>query len=432
MRFPFRSTSSLIVVLAAVASLLPASASVEGYRKVQNSLALIGYPTGDAQIPMAFGSAFAVSADAAKRRFYLVTNSHVVTDQNGKPAAGLFALLPKDPSIRHPVTIVRRNTNLDIAIVSIDVNSLQVVTVSQKVPGPGDDIAIAGFPYSEVCGMAALCSPGRAMPNGHKGRLIPVLKPGAVNQSQEGDYSIMYDAKAEPGNSGGPLFDAHTGAVYGIVVDALPGFTDPSLPPQTSENRAIAIGVGLPFIDKSPVAVTLAEPKVVAARGILVESVSGGGKAKKKAAKASGKSAKPALAVAGCGPSRLHFDRAFGEWIQGHGFLKSIASYAAGLSDTARVDALQGAATRARAVQLGALATMKAALTNLGRLDVPYHAMSAGTDLVEAVTLSDAADKVLAKSLRSTEALTKSKSTDEALQAAAADVRYYAECIREP
>ena len=249
-----RKTALFSALLLAAGSPLVAGASAYE-QKVKASLALIGYPVDDKRLTIAFGTGFCVNSSAAKS--YYVTNNHVVTDRTGNLAPNLFLIQAKAPGTRLKATVLRHSVDPDLAIVAVDAPCDGTVKLSRSVPEEGDEIAIAGFPYVEVCEEAGLCSPSLLAPDAHKGKLGPILSPGHVNEAQEGTYSIIYDAKADHGNSGGPLFDAQSGVVYGIVVDVLPGYADEGAPPSTTYNRAIAMGVGLPFINGAPVTVAL-------------------------------------------------------------------------------------------------------------------------------------------------------------------------------
>jgi hypothetical protein len=277
------------------------------------------------------------------------------------------------------------------------------------VPDAGDDIAIAGFPYTEVCELAQLCSPALAVPNGHPGRLLPVLSRGTVNEAQEGTYSILYDALADHGNSGGPLFDFQNGTVYGVVVDALPGYSDEGTPPQRNYNRAIAVGVGLAFIDKAPVTVALV-PAPGGQRGI-------GGSADRYAA--------PALGPADCRAAWRDFDRTYGEWAQLHGKLRSLAEYVAEPGQAGRASDLRPLAQQLAAQEATVSGKLRAELTgfaNAKASGVLRHA----TGLAGAVDASTAADATLASSLGSSPA---ADATVARLRAAAQDMDSVTTCL---
>ncbi len=359
---------------------LPVAAAASAFEQVKGSLALIGYPVDDKRLTIAFGTGFCVSSSAG--RSYFVTNNHVVTDALGNLAPGVFAILPKSPGTRYKGTVVRHSADPDLAIVAIDAPCDATVKLSAGVPDAGDDIAIAGFPYTEVCELAGLCSAGLVVPNAHPGRLLPVLSRGTVNEAQEGTYSILYDALADHGNSGGPLFDFQSGSVYGVVVDALPGYSDEGTPPQRSYNRAIAMGVGLSFIDKAPVTVALA-PSTGGQRGI------GGGSDRYTA---------PALGPADCRAAWREFDRTYGEWAQLHGKLRSLADYVAEPAHADRKGEIAPLAQQLAGRESVVEEKLRAGLAGFEKAKATGVLKRAGA-LADAVHASTAADTALAANL---------------------------------
>jgi len=395
-----RATTLVAFVLLAA---LPAGAAGSAFEQLKGSLALVGYPVDDKRLTIAFGTGFCVSSSASKS--YFVTNNHVVTDALGNLAPNVFVILPKDPSTRHKATIVRHSADPDLAIVSIDAPCDVTVKVSADVPDAGDDIAIAGFPYTEVCELAGLCSPGLVVPNAHAGRLLPVLSRGTVNEAQEGTYSILYDALADHGNSGGPLFDFHDGTVYGVVVDALPGYSDEGTPPQNKYNRAIAMGIGLPFINAAPVSVALA-PAVAGSRGI-------GGSTDRYLVEA--------LGSADCRAAWRGFDRAYGEWAQLHGKLRSLNDFVAEPANAERKHDLQPVAAQLADGETKAVAQMNASLGQLQNAKAP-NVLKRATALADAVKSSTASDASTAASLGAAGA-------SAAGDAAAANLRAAAEAM---
>ena len=369
-----RKTALFSALLLAAGSPLVAGASAYE-QKVKASLALIGYPVDDKRLTIAFGTGFCVNSSAAKS--YYVTNNHVVTDRPGNLAPNLFLIQAKAPGTRLKATVLRHSVDPDLAIVAVDAPCDGTVKLSRSVPEEGDEIAIAGFPYVEVCEEAGLCSPSLLAPDAHKGKLGPILSPGHVNEAQEGTYSIIYDAKADHGNSGGPLFDAQSGVVYGIVVDVLPGYADEGAPPSTTYNRAIAMGVGLPFINGAPVTVAL-DAAPGGQRG-------GGGVTDRYASAALGSPA--------CRTAWRSFDQAYGEWAQAHGRIVSLADFLAQPANAARKDELQPLEATLAAHEsdvLGRLRTSFAAMQSSGATSIVKPA-GALVDAVAASTAEDAA-----------------------------------------
>lgn len=347
-----------------------------GYKQLEPSLALIGYPTKDTNLPIAFGTGFCVTSSPSKSFF--VTNNHVVTDEQGKLAPNLFAIFPKDPKTRYKASIVRQDSDNDLAVVSIDLPCDATVKAAPTLPAAGTPIAIAGFPFTEVCGLAAMCGARNALPHASPDQLQPDLRTGEVNAKlKEGAYWILYDAKAENGDSGGPLFDRETGLVYGVVVAALTEGV-----PQSWANGAISMTVALPIINKAPVSVdTVRSPGT---RG----PASGG----------PDRYAWPVLGSADCRVAWRGFDKAYGEWAQMHGQLQSVADFVKGPGHENRRGELQTLAERLVNREAAALDAMRTQLTGLRNAQAT-DVLKPATALTNAVSTVNSADAVLATSL---------------------------------
>jgi len=394
-----------------VAGLQPRPANAaSGFERIKGALALIGYAADAKSTTVAgFGTGFCVTTSANKS--YFVTADHVVTDSLGNVRPNLFAILPKDAGTRYKASVVRHVAPpLDLAVVSIDAACDTTVKGSLGVPSAGDAIAIAGFPYSEVCEMAAMCGPDRAVANGHKGRLIPPLHTGEVSQAQQGDAAILYDAPTAPGNSGGPLFDPHTGDVYGIIDDSLTEYSEEGAPPQRGDNRAIAMAIGLTFINGDaggPVKLALVGSTT---RGPL------GGSNRYDAA---------SLGSDACRRAWRDFDEAYGEWAQAHGKIESFAEYAAAPDHEQRTPSLQGLAGKIHAREAAILGRMRGAVAAMQSAGAATMLKPAAA-LVDAVSASTAADAASAVSLGS--AKPNAQALDARLHAAAQDMDSITAC----
>jgi serine protease Do len=110
----------------------------------------------------------------------------------------------------------------DVAVLRIDGPPLPALRLgSRELAAEGTSIALIGFPVGGQLGM---------IPVTHRGLLSSVanvvmptpsarhLDSRAVMQLREGGFAIyQLDATAYPGNSGGPLLDAETGQVIGVM-----------------------------------------------------------------------------------------------------------------------------------------------------------------------------------------------------------------------
>jgi serine protease Do len=171
------------------------SALAQTYARVKLSLAFIIYEQGNGYYS---GTAFCVgSSDKAS---YFLTNAHVVDKQSE-----VSVIRANDSGPAQRGTVLRVNTDIDLALVSIPVPHLPALQIANDVLPEGQPIAVAGYPATHVDQM--LDGLG----------LVPSVHEGMVN-SYPGDGTFLeYDAQSEHGNSGGPVFDPQTGIVYGVV-----------------------------------------------------------------------------------------------------------------------------------------------------------------------------------------------------------------------
>ena len=170
------------------------------------------------------GSGFAVGNGSL-----IITNAHVLPESNSLPAPQLAVLvLDKSSSGRSEGAQVRRATLVsvdaprDLALLRIEGEPLPALALAE--PGSvreGMDVALMGFPIGGVLGFSAVT---------HRGIIASIttlalpsptarqLDARAVAQLRQGPIEVyQLDATAYPGNSGGPVLDARTGSVLGVV-----------------------------------------------------------------------------------------------------------------------------------------------------------------------------------------------------------------------
>lgn len=118
--------------------------------------------------------------------------------------------------------VVATDRSRDLALLRMDGAPLKPLALDE--PGAareGQAVALIGFPIGGTLGFA---------PVTHRGIIASIttaalpaataqqLDPRALVRLREGNYELLQlDATAYPGNSGGPLLDAQTGRVMGIV-----------------------------------------------------------------------------------------------------------------------------------------------------------------------------------------------------------------------
>lgn len=175
-----------------VMSVPAGAASVPAYDDVQNALALVLSSQGS-------GTAFCIKSN--DHESVLITNRHVVgTDTN-------VQLIIQGTTNRNLYARVARvgTGSLDAAVLVVDFPNIPHLNLSNTPPDPGTAIGVAGYPRTQL--KFALMRLG----------LSPSVHAGVVSALVAGGYYLEFDAQVEPGNSGGPLFDADTGLVYGLV-----------------------------------------------------------------------------------------------------------------------------------------------------------------------------------------------------------------------
>ena len=118
--------------------------------------------------------------------------------------------------------IVASDRTRDLALLRID--GAPLPTLALEEPGrarEGQAVALMGFPVGGALGFA---------PVTHRGIVASIttvalpapsaaqLDPRAISRLREGNFEVLQlDATAYPGNSGGPLLDAASGRVLGVV-----------------------------------------------------------------------------------------------------------------------------------------------------------------------------------------------------------------------
>lgn len=147
----------------------------------------------------AFGSGFAVTTDG-----YIVTNRHVVTDQEGRVAPRLRVIIPgRDGALL--AQVVRIHDAIDLALIKTSQDArLTPISWARSARLPaGERVLAVGFPLASN----PLLQAGR-----------PTFTAGIVSDTQRvalGAEFIQHSAQLHGGNSGGPLVTL-CGDVIGI------------------------------------------------------------------------------------------------------------------------------------------------------------------------------------------------------------------------
>jgi serine protease Do len=156
----------------------------------------------------------------------IATNFHVLPEVINKDGATSLAVV----AFRNPnenqgqvrrVRLVASDRVRDLALLQLEGTPLPALVLDDVPAREGQNIALMGFPIGSALGFAPVTHHGivssittAALPAPTAGQ----LDPRAVAALRNGNFEIyQLDATAYPGNSGGPLFDAETGRVLGIV-----------------------------------------------------------------------------------------------------------------------------------------------------------------------------------------------------------------------
>jgi serine protease Do len=160
----------------------------------------------------------------------VATNFHVLpapADLEAGPPLMVMVGRNADQGLLRRARVVATDRPRDLALLKLEGAALKPLRLED--PGAvreGQSVALMGYPIGGVLGFSAVTHRGivasittSALP----AATAQTLDPRAVRQLREGSALevMQLDATAYPGNSGGPVFDAETGRVLGIVNQVL-------------------------------------------------------------------------------------------------------------------------------------------------------------------------------------------------------------------
>jgi serine protease Do len=184
----------------------------------------------------------------------MVTNAHVLPDagagDNKSTLMIQFRFGAGQTELRAAV-IAAVDKSHDLALLRFQGAPLPAMTIAaDKNIQEGLAIAFIGFPIGGVLGftpvthrgiIASITAVALPTPNAQQ------LNEKAVRQLREGSFDIyQLDATAYPGNSGGPVFDAETGEVVGVINMVLVKGTKESA---LSQPTGISYAIPARFVD---------------------------------------------------------------------------------------------------------------------------------------------------------------------------------------
>jgi len=159
-------------------------------------------------------------------RGHFVTANHVLEAVAEKKRLGdLRVFLPSDADREgHPAAVVATDARHDMAVLQVKGGQYFPLELGDSVHArEGQAIALSGFPFGFFLGLhPSTCA-------GIISSISPIAIPVASSKLLDADtiealrspFNVFQlDATAQPGHSGGPLFDPQTGKVIGVVNSA--------------------------------------------------------------------------------------------------------------------------------------------------------------------------------------------------------------------
>jgi serine protease Do len=154
----------------------------------------------------------------------VATNFHVlpelVRDDGPTTLAVLVWRNAGEAQVRR-VRLVASDRARDLALLQLEGDPLPALTLETAPAREGQSIALMGYPIAGALGYSAVTHRGIVAAITNAALPAPTaaqLDARAIAALRNGAFEVyQLDATAYPGNSGGPLFDAETGRVLGVV-----------------------------------------------------------------------------------------------------------------------------------------------------------------------------------------------------------------------
>ena len=160
------------------------------------------------------GSGFAVSSTASTTR--ILTAAHVV---DGSASPLVFVGGPRGN--HYTATVLQTDKLRDVALLEIQTTGIPTLSLDDKPPLSGTPVQALGFP--------TLASPPPTDPKATPqplplGQMQLVTVPAKLDGVAEEGESVLLDASLTHGDSGGPIVDASSGKVEGMVLGLAAGY----------------------------------------------------------------------------------------------------------------------------------------------------------------------------------------------------------------
>jgi S1-C subfamily serine protease len=153
----------------------------------------------------------------------LVTNAHVLPEpDNSKANVAIQVANGVGPPEIRPASVAALDRTHDLALLRFEGGPVPALQIAEAENiHEGLSVAFIGFPVGGVLGytpvthrgiISSITAVAMPMPNSRQ------LSNQAVRRLREGSFDVyQLDATAYPGNSGGPVLDAETGEVVGVI-----------------------------------------------------------------------------------------------------------------------------------------------------------------------------------------------------------------------
>jgi len=155
---------------------------------------------------------------------HIITNAHVIpapAPERVDRAVAIQVWTPESQWMVREARLVSVDVPRDLALLSFDGPAAPALKLAATEVREGTSIVLMGFPIGGALGYSHVTH--RGIVSARTAIVPPATGPQglserAVRQLRQGAFEVIQlDATAYPGNSGGPVFDAESGDVVGVV-----------------------------------------------------------------------------------------------------------------------------------------------------------------------------------------------------------------------
>lgn len=200
--------------------------AVEVVTRVRRSIVAVGFHQPTASPRFQFRGSGWIAGDGR----WVVTNAHVIARSGADAPAGeqlMVMVMPvqadraRAAGEPRAARLVATVPEADLALLRIDGPPLPALDLAPGSAVEGQDILLLGFPLGGALGLTPVVH--RGIISSVAAIALPAVNTQAMTarnlaRLRAGAFDIyQLDAKAYPGNSGGPVVDASTGQVLGVI-----------------------------------------------------------------------------------------------------------------------------------------------------------------------------------------------------------------------